>query len=96
MAERMLQQDNKIHNLLVTTASTAIFQVSYNIKHILLIQKINEDISDLKSYTITKEQYDSEKEKTINSYELPLTKKEFPRLSREERIEKHIEYLKNV
>lgn len=59
-----------------------------------LIRKVHENISVLESYTLSNESYKSEKEKTIDYYSLPLTKKEFPVLSREERIKKHIEYLK--
>lgn len=59
-----------------------------------IIREVHENISDLESYSLSNESYESEKEKTLDDYSLPLTKKEFPELSREERIRKHIEYLK--
>ena len=59
-----------------------------------MIRKVHENISDLMSYTLSNESYESEKEKMIDYYSLPLTKKEYPKLSREERMKKHIEYLK--
>ena len=68
---------------------------SYNADVCNMIKKINENIGDLESYSIPPESYNTAKEKTINYYSLPLTKKEFPELSREERLRKHIEYLKN-
>ncbi len=66
----------------------------YNADICNMIKKINENIGDLESYSIPQESYNTTKEKTINYYSLPLTKKEFPELSREERLRKHIEYLK--
>ena len=59
-----------------------------------IIQKVYENISDLESYALSTESYETEKEKTIDYYNLPLTKREFPELSREERMKKHIEFLK--
>lgn len=59
-----------------------------------IIQKVYENISDLESYALSTESYETEKEKTIDYYNLPLTKRVFPELSREERMKKHIEFLK--
>ena len=59
-----------------------------------IISKVNENIADLESYAIPKESYDTEKEKTVDYYNLPLTQKTYPQLSREERMRKHIEFLK--
>ncbi len=61
-----------------------------------IISKMNENISDLDSYAVSKENYEHEKETEINDYGLPLTKKQYPPLSRNERLHKHIEYLKNT
>ena len=58
------------------------------------IRKISDNISDLESYSISKEMYETEKEKTVGYYDLPVTKKDFPELSREERQKKHIEWVK--
>lgn len=58
------------------------------------IRKISDNISDLESYSISKEMYETEKEKTVSYYDLPVTKKDFPELSREERQKKHIEWVK--
>jgi transcriptional regulator with XRE-family HTH domain len=59
-----------------------------------LIRKVHDNISDLESYSISNENYELEKKRTKEYYTLPLTKREFPELPREERIKKHIEYLK--
>lgn len=67
---------------------------AYNADVCNMIKKINENIGDLESYSIPHDSYNTAKEKTINYYSLPLTKKEFPELSREERLRRHIEYLK--
>ncbi len=61
-----------------------------------IISKMNENISDLESYAVSKENYEREKETEINDYSLPLTKKQYHSLSRDERLQKHIEYLKNT
>lgn len=61
-----------------------------------LIRKFHEDISDLESYSLSNESYESEKEKTIDYYNLPLTKKEFPKLSREERIKNILNISRNM
>lgn len=59
-----------------------------------IIRKVTNDFDDLESYSISKEMYDLAKEKTKDYYTLPLKQKKFPKLSREERMNKHIEYLK--
>lgn len=61
-----------------------------------IISKMNENITDLESYTVSNESYNTEKEKIINSYNLPLTQKRYPKLSREERMIRHIQFLKNT
>ncbi len=58
------------------------------------IRQIADNISDLESYSISTETYETEKEKAKNYYNQPLTKKDFPELSREERQKKHIEWVK--
>ncbi len=58
------------------------------------IRQIADNISDLESYSISTETYETEKEKAKNYYSQPLTKKDFPELSREERQKKHIEWVK--
>ncbi len=60
-----------------------------------IIRKINENTNDLESYAISKESYDREKKIEIDSCSLPLTQKQYASLSRDERLQKHIEYLKN-
>ena len=57
---------------------------------------MNENISDFKSYAISKDSYEREKETEIDSCSLPLTQKQYVLLSRDERLQKHIEYLKNI
>ncbi len=67
----------------------------YNADMCNIIKEISNNLMDLNSYTITKSQYDSLKNESINYYTLPLSQKEFEELSRDERMKKHIEYLKN-
>ena len=67
---------------------------SYNGSVCEIIKKVKDNIGDLESYSIPHDSYNTTKEKTINRYSLPLTKKEFPELSREERLRKHIDFLK--
>ncbi|MEG0959994.1 MAG: helix-turn-helix transcriptional regulator [Erysipelotrichaceae bacterium] len=59
-----------------------------------IIRKVSNDFADLESYTVSKEMYDLAKEKTKDYYALPLKLKKFPELSREERIKKHMNYIK--
>lgn len=69
----------------------------YNASICNIIKRVYEQHLDLESYTISKENYDSERKKWINYYSknsLSLTKEEYPELTREERLKKHIEYLK--
>lgn len=64
-----------------------------------IIKKIYEQNSDLENYSISKEYYDSEKKQLLDYYtenSLPLFKKDYPKLTREDRIKKHIEYLKKT
>lgn len=59
-----------------------------------IITSIKDNLHDLETYAISKEIYDLQKKKNLESFvELPLTQKNFPELSREERQRKHIEYL---
>lgn len=67
----------------------------YNSSICGLLTKINENYNDLESFSVSKEMYDMAKEKTKEHYSvLPLTKKTYPELSREERMKKHMDYLK--
>ena len=59
-----------------------------------ILKELSDNLFDLESYSITKEQFDSMKDKSVDYYTLPLTQKEFEELSRDERVKKHIEYLK--
>lgn len=58
------------------------------------IRQISDNISDLHSYSIAKDTYETEKERMKSYYNQPVTKKDFPELSREERQKKHIEWVK--
>lgn len=58
------------------------------------LRQIADNISDIESYSISSEMYKTEKEKMIGYYDRPITKKDFPELSREERQKKHIEWVK--
>ena len=60
-----------------------------------ILKELSDNLFDLESYSITKEQFDSMKNKSVEYYSLPLTQKEFEELSRDERVKKHIEYLKS-
>lgn len=60
-----------------------------------IITKMNNNVIDLKSYAVSRESYEREKEAEICSYSLPLTQKKYDSLSRDERIKRHIDYLKN-
>lgn len=59
-----------------------------------ILKEISDNLFDLESYSITKDQFDSMKNKSVEYYSLPLTQKEFKELPRTERVKKHIEYLK--
>lgn len=59
-----------------------------------ILKDLSDNLFDLKSYSITKEQFDSMKNKSVDYYTLPLTQKEFEELSRDEILKKRIEYLK--
>lgn len=58
-----------------------------------IIAKVENDYMDLESFAVSKEIYETSKEKTIEYYGLPLQKKIHSDLSREERIQKHMNYL---
>lgn len=66
----------------------------YNSALCNLIRSVKNNFSDLETYAVEKDIYDMAKEKTIGYYTLPLTQKQLPQLSREERLKKHFEYLK--
>ena len=59
-----------------------------------ILKELSDNLFDLESYSITKEQFDSMKIKSVDYYTLPLTQKEFEELSRDEILKKRIEYLK--
>lgn len=58
------------------------------------IRQISDNISDLNSYSIAKDTYESEKERMKSYYANPIKKREIPDLSREERQKRHIEWVK--
>lgn len=58
------------------------------------VRQISDNISDLESYSISTETYQAEKERMRDYYKAPISKKDFPELSREERQAKHIEWVK--
>ena len=49
-----------------------------------ILKELSDNLFDLESYSITKEQFDSIKNKSVEYYSLPLTQKEFEDLSRDE------------
>mgnify|MGYP000041399318 CR=1 FL=1 len=57
-------------------------------------KELSDNLFELESYSITKEQFDSMKNKSAEYYSLALTQKEFEELSRDEILKKRIEYLK--
>ena len=59
-----------------------------------ILKEPSDNLFDLESYSITKEQFDSMKNKSVEYYSLPLTQKEFEELSRDEIRKKKNEYLK--
>ena len=59
-----------------------------------VVKELSDNLFDLESYSITKEQFDSMKNKSVEYYSPPLTQKEFEELSRDEVLKKRIEYLK--
>lgn len=62
-----------------------------------IIRKIQENISDLETYGISAETYEINKKAVKEKMaEFPVSKKQFPEYSREERLKKHIEYLKSL
>ncbi len=59
-----------------------------------ILKELSDNLFDLESYSITKDQFDSMKNKSVEYYTLPLTQKEFEELTRDEILKKRIEYLK--
>lgn len=50
---------------------------SYNSDVCNILKELSDNLFDLESYSITKEQFDSMKNKSVEYYSLPLTQKEF-------------------
>lgn len=59
-----------------------------------ILKELSENVFDLDSYSITKEQFDELKSKSIEYYSSPLTQKKFEELSRDEILKRRIEFLK--
>lgn len=59
-----------------------------------ILKELSENIYDLDSYSITKEQFDELKATSIEYYSSPLTQKKFEELSRNEILKRRIEFLK--
>lgn len=59
-----------------------------------IIAKVENDYMDLASFAVSKDIYETSKEKTIDHYTLPLKRKIIPKLNREERMKKHISFIK--
>ena len=68
----------------------------YNSDVCNILKELSDNLFNLESYSITKEQFDSMKNKSVEYYSLPLTQKEFEELSRDEILKKIIEYLKKI
>lgn len=63
----------------------------------LLIDKISKTHDDLTTYAIDQDMYELVKQQTRDSYSnIPLTKKEYPALTRDEMLQKRIELLKQI
>lgn len=62
-----------------------------------LIDKVSKDHEDFTSFAIGNDMYELAKQQTRNQYaKRPLTKKEYPNLSRDEILQKRFEYLKKI
>ncbi len=59
-----------------------------------ILKELSENVFDLDSYSITKEQFDELKSKSIEYYSSPLTQKKIEELSRDEILKRRIEFLK--
>lgn len=59
-----------------------------------ILRELSDNLFDLESYSITKDQFDSMKNKSVEYYSLLLTQKVFEELSRDDILKKRIEYLK--
>lgn len=69
----------------------------YNAALCNIIKKIHDNYSDLGNYGISKDMYDMERASAKEHYSAtPVTKKRYPELSREERMRKHLDYLKII
>lgn len=60
----------------------------------VIIKKVKEANEDIESFYASPESYKLEKDTFIKFFSSPVTKKKIPELSRNERIKKHLEYLK--
>lgn len=67
---------------------------SFNADVCNILKELSDNLFDLESYSITKEQFDSMKNKAIEYYSIPRTQKNFEELLRDEILKKRIEYLK--
>ena len=55
-----------------------------------ILKELSDNLFDLESYSITKEQFDSMKNNSVEYYSLPLTQKEFKELSKDEILKKEL------
>lgn len=58
-----------------------------------ILRKVIDRNFDLESYAIDRETFEMQKEKDISYFNMPLTRKEYPDISREERMKRHIDFL---
>lgn len=59
-----------------------------------ILREVSENLFDLESYTITMQQYETQKSDSSNYYSQPLKRKEFEVLPRAEALKKRAEYYK--
>ena len=59
-----------------------------------ILKELSDNLFDLESYSITKKQFDSMKNISVEYYSIPLRQKEFDELLRDEILKTRIEYLK--
>ena len=59
-----------------------------------ILKELSDNLFDLESYSITKKQFDSMKNISVEYYSIPLRQKEFEELLRDEILKTRIEYLK--
>ena len=69
----------------------------YNADLCFLIDRVYKSYEDFTTYAIDQDMYELTKERNRNSYSnTPLTKKEYPTLTRDEMLQKRIEFLKQI